>query len=106
MNELNNQADEIGKKYLLKKEKEEKKLQEIKDKNQPPPPPPPQINYFQATPYTGPSIMDGLKAIGEIRTYDYRATIAAKNGINDYKGTSEQNTHMLNLLKQGKLIKP
>ena len=106
MNELNNQADEIGKKYLLKKEQEEKKLQEIKEKNQPPPPPPPQINYFQATPYTGVSIVDGLKAIGECRTYDYRAIIAARNGINGYTGTPQQNTHMLNLLKQGKLIKP
>lgn len=79
-------------------------IEEIK--NRPPPPPPPQVNYFKETPYTGVSIVDGLAAIGEIRTYEYRAQIAAVNGISGYTGTPEQNTHMLNLLKQGRLIKP
>lgn len=79
-------------------------IEEIK--NRPPPPPPHQVNYFKATPYTGVSIVDGLAAIGEIRTYEYRAQNAAVNGISGYTGTPEQNTHMLNLLKQGRLIKP
>ena len=79
----------------------------IEEMRRPPPPPPqPQVNYFHATPYTGVSIVDGLAAIGENRTYAYRAQIAARNGIGGYTGTPEQNTHMLNLLKQGRLIKP
>ena len=139
--ELENKAEEIGKKYLIKKEEEEKLFKDIDEKNKkqneklrqhfeknlnkisqennelkiqlermkrtpPPPPPPPQVNYFRATPYTGVSIVDGLAAIGEVRTYDYRAQIAAKNGIGGYIGSPEQNTYMLTLLKQGKLIKP
>ena len=32
--------------------------------------------------------------------------MAAKNEIEGYKGTPEQNTYMLHLLKQGTLIKP
>ena len=62
--------------------------------------------YFQRTPYTGVSIVDGLEAIGANKTYAYRAQIAAKNGIIGYRGTAEQNTKMLNLLKEGKLLKP
>ena len=97
MKELENYAEIIGKNYLKKIKEDIKNI---------PPPPPPQVIYFKATPYTGVSIVDGLAAIGEIRTYDYRAQIAEKNGISGYTGTPEQNTHMLNLLKQGKLIKP
>ena len=79
----------------------------IEEMRRPPPPPPqPQVNYFRATPYTGVSIVDGLAAIGEGRSYAYREQIAAVNGIGGYRGTTEQNTHMLNLLKQGRLIKP
>ena len=143
MKELEKKAEEIGKKYLMKKAEEEKVFRELNEKNKkkaeelqkhfennlnkisqennnlkreieelkrkqtpPPPPPPPQVNYFRATPYTGVSIVDGLAAIGEPRTYDYRAQIAARNGIGGYVGSPEQNTHMLNLLKQGRLIKP
>ena len=39
-------------------------------------------------------------------TYNYRAQIAHRNGIYNYIGSLEQNMLMLNLLKQGKLIKP
>lgn len=65
-----------------------------------------QVNYFPATPYTGVSIASGLSAIGVNGTYAYREKIAKVNGIVNYKGTAEQNTKMLNLLKQGKLIRP
>ena len=143
MKELEKKAEEIGKKYLMKKAEEEKVFRELNEKNKkkaeelqkhfennlnkvsqennnlkrqieelirkqtpPPPPPPPQVNYFRATPYTGVSIVDGLAAIGEPRSYDYRAQIAARNGIGGYVGSPAQNTHMLNLLKQGRLIKP
>lgn len=62
--------------------------------------------YFKK--YTGRSgsISDALKAIGATNTYAYRKQIAAANGIANYSGTASQNTKLLNLLKQGKLIKP
>ena len=62
--------------------------------------------YFKI--YTGNtlSIVDALKSIGEKYSYDYRNSIARINGIVNYMGTNVQNTRMLNLLKEGKLIKP
>jgi len=62
--------------------------------------------YFPPTPYKDYSIVDGLKAIGVDSSYDYREKIAEKNGIESYMGTPQQNTEMLNLLKEGKLLKP
>ena len=70
------------------------------------PPPQPQVRYFAATPYRGPSIVDGLKAINEPRTYQYREQIAIVNGIGGYVGSPQQNLHMLKLLQEGRLIKP
>jgi len=64
------------------------------------------INYFRKTPYDGFSIVDGLKKIGAESSFNYRSKIALKNGIQGYNGTASQNTQMLNLLKQGLLIKP
>ena len=63
--------------------------------------------YFPA--YTGLktySIVDALKEVGAESTYAYRHKIAAANGITFYCGTATQNLKMLELLKQGKLIKP
>lgn len=62
--------------------------------------------YF--TKYTGntKSIVDALKSIKVDSSYSYRAKIAKVNNITNYKGTSSQNIKMLNLLKQGNLIKP
>ena len=51
------------------------------------------------------SIVDGLKSIGVDSSYTNRKSIAAVNGISNYSGTAAQNTQMLNLLKQGRLIK-
>jgi hypothetical protein len=39
-------------------------------------------------------------------TKSYRKNIAAANGIKNYTGTAAENTKLLNLLKNGKLIKP
>ena len=66
----------------------------------------PSVNYF--TKYTGTSlsIVTALKAIGATSTFAYRSKIAAANKISYYTGTAAQNASMLNLLKQGKLIKP
>lgn len=62
--------------------------------------------YFKK--YTGDtiSIVTALKSIGATSDFDYRSKIAKANNITGYSGTATQNTKMLNLLKQGKLIKP
>lgn len=60
------------------------------------------------SPYAGssPSIVAALNTLGEDSSFSYRAQIAAANGIRDYSGTSAQNTDLLQLLKQGRLLKP
>lgn len=62
--------------------------------------------YFKK--YTGNtvSIVTALNAIGATSSFAYRSKIAKANNIKLYVGTAAQNTKMLNLLKQGKLIKP
>ncbi|MCM1506497.1 MAG: hypothetical protein NC177_05105 [Ruminococcus flavefaciens] len=64
------------------------------------------VNYFKK--YTGKSgsIVEALKAVGADSSFNYRKSIASKNGINNYSGTASQNSTLLNLLKNGKLIKP
>ena len=62
--------------------------------------------YFPKVSYTGASLVDALSSIGASATFSYRRKIAAANGITGYIGTATQNTKLLNLLKQGKLIKP
>ena len=47
-----------------------------------------------------------LKSIGEDSTFMYRFRIALVNGMGTYNGNSAQNTKLLNLLKEGNLIKP
>lgn len=51
------------------------------------------------------SIVDALNSIGVNSSFNNRKTIAINNNINNYSGTANQNTQMLNLLKQGKLIR-
>lgn len=60
--------------------------------------------YLQAV-WHGNSISRALESIGEDGTYQHRAQIAAANGIAGYTGTAIQNTHMLNLLRTGQLIR-
>lgn len=64
-------------------------------------------SYFAKTGYTGNSIVDGLKAIGEYEASSYanRKKIAKANGIKNYTGTSKQNTKLLNKLKKGVLLR-
>lgn len=57
-----------------------------------------------ASKYT--SFVDALKSIKVNSSFANRFKIASKNGIKIYVGTSSQNIKLLNLLKQGKLIKP
>jgi hypothetical protein len=49
--------------------------------------------------YTGPSIVDYLKNIGEDSSYTSRAKRAAQMGIKDYRGTADQNAKMLSTLR-------
>lgn len=62
--------------------------------------------YFKKYTGTSGSIVEALNSLGEKSSYQYRATIAKANSITLYIGTATQNTKMLTLLKQGKLIKP
>lgn len=62
-----------------------------------------EIKYLSNSNYKGVSIVDALKQIKVDSSYNYRSKLAKANGINNYRGTAEQNTKMLNLLKQGKL---
>lgn len=52
-----------------------------------------------ATNYTGGSIVDYLKSIGQTGTYAERAKLAAQYGIQNYQGTASQNTQLLNTLR-------
>lgn len=63
------------------------------------------VSYYKK--YTGNSgsIVSALNAISVNSSYVNRKKIAEKNGIKNYKGTEEQNTKMLSLLKNGKLLK-
>ena len=62
------------------------------------------IKYLSNKNYKGTSIVDGLNQINVDSSYNYRSKLAKVNNISNYRGTAEQNTHLLNLLKQGKLI--
>lgn len=61
--------------------------------------------YFKNESYNGSSIVEALNQISVDSSYSYRNKLASKSGISNYKGTASQNTQLLNLLKQGKLIK-
>jgi hypothetical protein len=58
--------------------------------------------------YTGntSSITDALKVIGAESSFIYRKNIAKVNNIANYTGTATQNIRMLELLKNGTLLKP
>ena len=62
--------------------------------------------YFKAYKGTSDSLVDALEAVGAKSDFAYRKKIAQKNKITNYKGTAEQNSKLLVLLKKGKLIKP
>ena len=62
-------------------------------------------NYYPVPRYNGNSIVDALKSIDVDSSFENRKRIAAKNKINNYRGTSYQNSKMLKLLKRGQLLK-
>lgn len=61
--------------------------------------------YYLQDIWHGTSISKALKSIGEDGSYQNRAKIAVANSITGYSGTAIQNTHMLNLLRTGQLLK-
>lgn len=63
----------------------------------------PKVNYLSNSSYNGVSIVDALNQIGVDSSYSYRSKLAEVNGISNYRGTAEQNTYMLELLKKGTL---
>ena len=54
--------------------------------------------YGQSS-YTGPSVVDYLKSVNQPSDYASRAKMAQQLGIQNYTGTAEQNTQMLNTLR-------
>lgn len=65
----------------------------------------PVIEYYKKCKSKYKSIVDALKSIGVDSSFSNRRKIAKVNGINVYLGLASQNTKMLNLLKNGMLIK-
>lgn len=65
----------------------------------------PKVTYLANKKYKGSSIVDALNQIKVNSSFSYRKKLANKNGIKLYVGSASQNTKLLNLLKQGKLIK-
>ena len=63
----------------------------------------PKVTYLSNKTYTGVSIVDALKEINVDSSFSYRFYLANSNGINNYSGTAEQNTKMLEMLKNGTL---
>ena len=61
--------------------------------------------YYLQDIWHGTFISKALESIGEDGSYKNRQQIAAANGITGYTGTAEQNTHLLNLLRTGQLIR-
>lgn len=59
--------------------------------------------YLKNSNYKGFSIVDALKQINVKSDYSYRKQLALLNGIENYRGTADQNLKMLELLKEGKL---
>ena len=62
-------------------------------------------SYYKACDKKYSSLVDALNSIGVDSSFNNRKKIASKNGISNYKGNSTQNTTLLRLLKNGKLIK-
>lgn len=51
--------------------------------------------------YTGSSIVDYLKSVGQDSSYSARKQLASQYGITNYSGSASQNTQLLNALRSG-----
>lgn len=61
------------------------------------------MEYYPA--FNNASIVNGLKSIGVDSSFNNRLSIAVANGVENYTGTAQQNIHLLNLARTGKLKK-
>jgi len=61
--------------------------------------------YYPKSNYQGTSITTALNQLKIDSSFANREKIANKNGISNYRGTSTQNTKLLNLVQQGVLKK-
>jgi hypothetical protein len=52
-----------------------------------------------ASEYTGGSIVEYFKSIGEDSSYAFRKQMAASYGIQGFRGTASQNTQLLRLMR-------
>lgn len=64
------------------------------------------IEYFPAYQGEGDSIVDALNSLGINSSSAYRSQIYSVNFTGTFRGSAQQNTAMLILLKQGRLIIP
>ena len=64
------------------------------------------VKYFPQCGSSYTSLYPAFESLGISCDWEYHKKIAEANGIKDFSGTAAQNTELLNLLKQGKLIKP
>ena len=64
------------------------------------------FEYFPKYEGTGDSIINALDSMGIDSSREYRSKIYGINFTGTFRGTAQQNTSMLVLLKQGMLIKP
>ena len=62
-----------------------------------------QISISSESTYNGNSIVDYLKSIGIDSSFDNRKKLAKEYGISNYTGTAEQNTKLLNLMRDKKI---
>ena len=51
--------------------------------------------------YTGYSVVDYLKSVGQASDFASRKKLAEQLGIKDYRGTADQNLKMLDMLRSG-----
>ena len=51
--------------------------------------------------YTGPSVVDFLKSVGQPSDFSSRQKLAQSMGIQNYTGTADQNTSLLSMLRKG-----
>ena len=64
------------------------------------------IEYFPSCDSSYTTLYAALESVGVNCDWELHTKIAEVNGITGFTGTAAQNTQLLNLLKQGKLIKP
>lgn len=62
--------------------------------------------YFPRYDGSSGSIITAFNKIGCDSSYSYRSKVAIANGISNYSGKSSENIQLLNLVKQGKLLRP